>query len=169
MFEIRHGFYWWFYTDRLPTILKKNNINTLSVNHTTILASLSNYLATKAFIIKSYWTHQQAPGKEAPCLLYKKQAPSTFSWNQKRRALSKHSGNAPVAKRWTNQVLPLKGLPITRIPACQSGSSAPRLGTNGKRMAKRHKYGTYRAWMGGGAPGTWGRSPQVTQGIYIRV
>ena len=101
-----------------------------------------NYLATKAFIIKSYWTHQQSPGKEAPCLLYKKQDPSTLSWNQKRRALSKHSGNAPVAKRWTNQVLPLKGLPITRIPACQSGSSAPSRGTNGKRMAKRHKYGT---------------------------
>ena len=113
----------------------------------TILASHSNSLATKAFIKSYELTSNRLAKKLHP----------PYPETNKSRTLSKHSGNAPVEKRWTNQVLPLKGLPITRIPACQSGSSAPRLGTSGKRMAKRHKYGTFFAWIGG-VPGTWGRS-----------
>ena len=121
----------------------------------------------------SSWNHMTSNrlAKNIPCLsLQKLPLPPPYPKNQNSRTLSKHSGNAPVEKRWTNQVLPLNGLPITRIPACQSGSSAPRLGTNGNRIAKRHKYGTYSV-DGCRCAGNTGKAitvSTVVQGIHIR-
>ena len=166
MFEIRHGFCWWLYTDRLPTISK--NINTLSVNHTTILASLSNSLATKAFIIKSYELTNNRLAKKLHVYCTKIKIPPPYPE-------TKNAGPCPnilEMLRWQSggptRFYHSKGCQSPEYPlasrAHQPHVVEPTANAwlNATNMAPR-------AWMGGGAPEKMGKVTTVVQGIHIRV